>query len=368
MGNNILNGVKGTNQWKEFNIKAVCDSTASEIRIGLIHQGEGKAWFDNLNFSFETVEQRKYNQTAKKYIDHVCEIISKHSLRKDSIDLQKLKIEALGIAGKAKNYADCHLATQYLISSLKDHHSFLMKPKDVKNWQKSSQESTSESKFKFVKHRLLDDFGYLEIPGFHSNDRMNKIKYADAVQMALRYYDQLGIKGWIIDLRNNDGGNMEPMLAGLGPLFNADTVGYLVDVYQNKEPWGYKNGAPFSGSEIGVSATNPVKLIHDQLPIAVITGPKTGSSGEIIVISFIGNKNTKSFGNSTFGISTGNGEFDLLDGAKLFLTSTIMADRNGKKYGGKINPDFVIEQGSGIDDQILKEAIDWLKNQDSSKN
>ncbi len=362
MGNGTLDGVTGTNSWEEFTLQAICDSNAFSVKIGAILYGQGKAQFDDFKFEIDSVENRAPNEMSQRYLNHVSNIIEDHSLMRDSVDLKSLKVKALKIAGKAKNYSDCHLAVQYFIKSLGDHHSFLMKPEVVQNWQNGNDELNSEKQIDYASYEMIDNFGYISVPGFHSNDHNLKIKFADSIQHALRFLDQKNLKGWIVDLRKNDGGNMEPMLAGLGPLFDNEILGYLVDVNGNKNAWGYRNGAPFSDNERGESATFPIELTNQNLPIAVLIGPSTGSSGEIIVISFIENKNTKMFGNPTWGISTGNGEFELLDGAKLFLTSTIMADRTGKIYGGKIQPDYQIEETNGSEDAVLLFSMEWLRN------
>lgn len=349
----------GTADWQNFRLQAICSPNVQTIKIGSILYGSGEAWYDDFKVEISLLEDRKPSNLAIEYIDHFSAIIAEHSLRRDSIDLPLLKKQALQIAGPAQIYSDCHLAVKHMISGLGDHHSFLMLPETYKKWLNADEGSKD---IPFPKHRQIQDYGYLSIPGFHSNDEALKVAYMDSIQMALDHFDQQNVKGWIIDLRKNDGGNMEPMLGGLGPLFSAKTVGYLVDVRGKKESWGYKKNAPFSGGEKGTAATKPVKLQNKNLPITVLIGPQTGSSGEIVVISFIGNKNTRLFGQPTWGISTGNGMFDLLDGAKLFLTSTVMADRTGKLYGGKIMPDVEVKVASNKEkDMELLEAIKWLE-------
>ena len=104
--------------------------------------------------------------------------------------------------------------------------------------------------------------------------------------------------------------------------------------------------------------------VNKKLPIAVLTGNQTGSSGEAVVISFIGNEKTRFFGQPTWGLTTGNGSFDLIDGANIHLASTIMADRNGKKYYGSIQPDEIItEESKTSEDIVLQTAIAWIKRQ-----
>jgi C-terminal processing protease CtpA/Prc len=155
---------------------------------------------------------------------------------------------------------------------------------------------------------------------------------------------------------------MEPMIAGLGPLFNDEKLGSLIDVNNKHDNWYYKNGKYFGDTYTGSSVSNPVRL-PAQLPIAVLTGNQTGSSGEIVVISFIGNARTLTFGQPTWGLTTGNGDFALPDGSKIFLASTVMADRNGKRYTSSIVPDVQVEEKMVEGkDNVLQSAIDWIKS------
>lgn len=179
------------------------------------------------------------------------------------------------------------------------------------------------------------------------------------MQSILKRLYNAQIKGWIIDLRENTGGNMSPMIAGLGPIFDPGKMGSLVDVNGKEESWYYKKGHYLWNDQKVMAVSDPV-VISSRLPIAVLTSSSTGSSGEIVLISFIGNSKTKIFGQPSWGLTTGNGGFDLMDGARMMLASTIMADRNGKLYHGSISPDVLIESNKTHDAEI-KVAIEWLQ-------
>ena len=45
--------------------------------------------------------------------------------------------------------------------------------------------------------------------------------------------DRPGLIGWIVDLRTDGGGNMWPMMAGLGPILGEGIMGWIV--YNNRE-------------------------------------------------------------------------------------------------------------------------------------
>jgi len=355
--------IKGTNGWKDYSISLVCPVDVVKIKIGVILFGKGKLWCKNYSVTFTSIAGRKANALAKKYITAACDTISKNSLVRDSINIASLKEIAFQIAGPAKKYSDCYLAVSYLLESLRpygDHHSFLMKTAEVANWK---NDGSAVSKIEFPSSRIINDCGYIMVPPFHGGNQKIILAYADSLQSAIRKLEDAGIKGWIVDLRLNTGGNMEPMIAGLGPLFSAAKLGSLVDVNNKADAWYYRDGKYFGDDNEGWSVSTPVTLTT-KLPIAVLTGNGTGSSGEIVVISFVGNARTRSFGQATWGLTTGNGSFELADGAKIFLASTIMADRNGKQYTSGIVPDVVIDKMI-VDnvDMVLMAGIDWIKSQ-----
>ncbi len=304
MGYAAANWMKGNSDWKEYYIKAVCPVGTAKIKLGAILYGKGQARFDDYRVELTEVEGRSASDLAINYISAAADTIAKNSLYKDSIDINSIKKTALMIAGPAKTYADCHLAVEYMIESLRpagDHHSFFMSPEVVKGWANTSDESAN---IQYASYKIIDDYGYINVPPFHGGNKKLMVAYADSLQKALKELDQKKIKGWIIDLRTNTGGNMEPMIVGLGPVFTGESLGFLVDVNSKKESWHYRDGTYYWENSPGISASNPQKL-SSQKPIAVLFGPQTGSSGEIVLISFIGNPNTKNIRTTQLGVDHG---------------------------------------------------------------
>ena len=200
--------IKGTNDWKEYSISLICPTDAIKIKVGAILYGKGKAWVKNYNVTLTSIAGRKANRLAKKYIASACETISKNSLVRDSIDIKSLKKTALKIAGSAKRYSDCYLAINYLLESLRpygDHHSFFMKADEVMNWKNNG---SSVSKIEYPSYSVINDCGYILVPPFHGGNQNLLLAYANSLQQAIKNLESLGIKGWIIDLRKNTGGNM----------------------------------------------------------------------------------------------------------------------------------------------------------------
>jgi hypothetical protein len=358
--------IKGKRYWETYTVELVCPEEACSIKIGAILYGKGVAGFDNYRVVLVPVNNRRSNALALRYITAACDTIKKHSLFGDSIDINVMRSRALKIAGQASSYRECHLAVEYLLETLRpfgDHHSFFMTPEEIKNWENSG---SSVSAVQFPTGKIINGYGYVTVPPFHSGNQKLIIAYSDSLQKLLNGLGKMNVRGWIIDLRQNTGGNMAPMIAGLGPLFDTGRLGSLVEASGKKESWSYRDGTYYWGHEPDLSVTQPVRLAQ-KLPIAVLTGSRTGSSGETVVISFIGNSQTRLFGEPTWGLTTGNGAYDLPDGARMMLASTVMADRTGKLYRGPIIPDTHIA-GNKDKDAVIDAALLWLQQQGALKN
>ena len=83
-----------------------------------------------------------------------------------------------------------------------------------------------------------------------------------------------------------------------------------------------------------------------------------------MTISFKGRRKTRSFGQPTHGLSTANQAFQLPDGAAILLTVAIEADRTGKQYGEKVDPDEIVAApapGATEPDATIAAATAWLR-------
>lgn len=161
--------------------------------------------------------------------------------------------------------------------------------------------------------------------------------------------------GWVVDLRPNGGGNMWPMLAALAPLLGSDTLGAFVS-HGSATRWTSAGAQDDGGAmrEYAVGAPGATLDLR-AFPVAVLTGPRTASSGEAVTLAFRGRPFTRSFGAPTAGVSTANAPFPLPGGGLLNLTTARMADRTGRIFGDAIEPDEAVP-----DDAALDAATRWL--------
>lgn len=298
---------------------------------------------------------------ASTYLEEALDIMQNKSLHRASIDWEMLRESAFKIAEHAQTPADTYDAIRYALGELGDHHSHFLTPEHFTQQQQLTMNDIPQPRAKL----LLDKLGFVAIGGFAGRDGD---KYATAVQQLIRDIDAQEPCGWIVDLRENDGGGIGPMLAGLGPILGEGEVGASVDVDGSKEIWSYQNGQAMADGQVFTQVHGPAyKLRASSPPVAVLTGMKTASAGEAMVVAFRGRPNTRSFGLYTAGVPTGNAGYLLRDGALIALTVAVFADRTGQTYDDRIYPDELVDVAWKLtivmDEIIPQPAIDWLLSQ-----
>ena len=122
--------------------------------------------------------------------------------------------------------------------------------------------------------------------------------------------------------RGNQGGNMWPMLAGVGPLLGDSLVGSF-GIGATATRWYYRQGLSGTLHPNGVLDTitqvtvSPVQLRQPNAPVAILIDGVTASAGEDIAIAFRGRPSTRSFGSPSAGYTTINRGSHLPDGASI---------------------------------------------------
>lgn len=289
---------------------------------------------------------------ARTYLDSALTLMQSHSLHRARVQWPKLRQEAVAFAGSAQTPAQTHPAIRRALEGLGDNHSLLIAPTTGTPGQAIALAPRSE--------RLEGRLGYVLVPGFSG---ANGADHAQLYHDLLAQVDGPGTCGWILDLRANPGGNMWPMLAGIGPLLATDGPGAFVSADGSRTPWYYADGASSTApGQIIVRATNPHTLSRSAPPVAVLTSRNTASSGEAVVVAFRGRPDARSFGEATYGVPTANQSFVLADGAILALTVARFADRTGTVYDSPLPPDEAVSGlvGMSTNDPVALRASAWL--------
>ncbi|MEM8527474.1 MAG: S41 family peptidase [Bacteroidota bacterium] len=350
---------KENSDWERIELTIIAPLNADRFRIGASFSGKGKVLFDN--FKIEEVELGSCKPDAETlaFMQEVVDTIKLHSLFKEKVDKEQLLEDWKTLADCKESMKEVYSALGYLLRTI-DNHSFYWSKKQVEKWENTSTQDDYQIELSKGYH-IDDDYAYLTVPSMGSGDLVSQTLYATKMQHLIDSLDHKNIKGWIIDLRQNGGGNCWPMLAGIGPLLGEEVAGYFAED-ENFSAWRYENGGGYQDSTlISKIEGKPYQLKSKKAKIAVLYGSGTGSSGEIVALSFKNHPKAKTFGQHTAGYSTGNVNFTLSDGSMLFLATSVYADRLKNLYPHGVEPDILVEEEGK--DLTLAEALKWLKKQ-----
>jgi len=141
------------------------------------------------------------------------------------------------------------------------------------------------------------------------------------------------------DISYGDRRRLDLALAGAGPLLGEGELGASVYPDGIRRPFWYRDGQAGFGEYVQLRVVAPHRLRDAAAPLAVLLGPRTASSAEVLAAAARGRPHARSFGAPTRGVSAGNRTFELSDHAAVVLTVAATADRTGRADLGPLEPD-----------------------------
>lgn len=311
--------------------------------------------------------------SISRIVNQAMTIIQRDYYRKTEVDWNAISTTLNDRVQRMESCEEAASIMSWCFSQLNEKHSYLMPPAKASEYTGGSAETmVAEAQpqkpalnklvGKIIVAKETEDIGYLTVPWISTTNPEVCTKIADSLQRIIEQLDQSGVSKWIIDLRANTGGNCWPMIAGMGPLLGEGVCGYFV-FPDKRKAWVYKEGAAMHDANIiAKTSGNGYKLKTPVKQIAVLVGPNTSSSGEILALAFKGKSNTTLFGLPTAGFTTANSTYTLRDNSILVLSVCKEADRSGVVCDGKIIPDQQVTTPASFkgDDPVRNTALMWL--------
>lgn len=288
---------------------------------------------------------------AQTYLDEVVGLMKTSSINRKTIDWTAFKAKVDAQAQGAQTIADTYPAIQLGLTLLGDNHSMYYASTGAVIYGNSTVACTDAT---IITGTIYKGIGYVKVTTFNGGGS-DATKFAQSIQDAIKAADSDSIIGWIVDLRGNLGGNMWPMVVGVGPLLGEGICGYFLDPDGNASAWSYQKGSALLNQAELTKVESAYTVRKANPKVAVLTDRATASSGEAVAIAFKGRPNTRSFGKATCGLSTANVTNKLSDGALLNLAQSTMANRSKQAYGSSIQVDEVV-----VAEKVVAEATSWL--------
>ncbi|MDR1564177.1 MAG: hypothetical protein LBS74_04380 [Oscillospiraceae bacterium] len=289
----------------------------------------------NFNIYLVPPSTKKYGKIALQFIDQ-------NGLYTNSAEWKEAKTAAESNLASAKSYDEVLGILNGYIKHAGGKHSYIT--------TSSQQASNAAAPVIMPTYRVQDDVLILTVPEFVGTQDEAK-QYMGILSRAISDEKYSGI---IVDLSGNQGGDMSPMIVGLSQTLPDGILFTYVDKHANATDVTLKDGSIDAG---GFDLKSPASGKKTDVPIALITNEKTGSSGEMTLLCFRGLPNTRTFGQDTAGYATVNKTFYLYDGASIQITCANVKARTGEPFGeDPIAPDVQTKDA-------YKDALAWIKQQ-----
>ncbi|GAA4271801.1 S41 family peptidase [Aquimarina gracilis] len=313
-----------------------------------------------LFFSLSAHSQNEHvtvRDSINTFYNKLFEALEENYLYTKDIDWLGLKPYIKKKALKSRSFEESLKISVKLFDTINGNHLLLFSEKD---WYKStlgkqlshdqfnqSLADAYENGKSFEAKVIEKEYGYVFIPGMLLKDatREELDQAGQKIYDAITKIDQShNIKGWIIDLRLNIGGNSNVMLAGLYHLLGNGTTHLSLDIDKHvKILTSMHNGTLYKNHKIN-TAIKPNLKPKSQVPVALISGIMTNSAGEFVILGFRGRKNTIVIGEESHGNTTANDLYELPYNTKAAITESYGTDRSAK-FTKTIIPDIeVIKQ------------------------
>ena len=281
--------------------------------------------------------------SAETYGKNALSTIDKNGIFAGNDEWKSTYNECLKMIENAKSYDDTYDAIRKALSVGGGKHSMLM--------TKSESQDTTESYDEVLPTVSIDgNIAIIKLPDFLGTAEAGQ-KYAKVAEDFI-HENRDKIKGVVLDLRGNTGGDMGPMATAVSSLLpDGELVYYHYRSYD--VPVTLKNGVVSNAGTGGKSLYPEEKL---NVPVAILTDDMTASSGEALTLCFRGLENTRTFGAPTAGYTSVNMLYNMYDGAQMYLTVAFDKARTGEIFKETpIEPDVAT-------DSPLEAALEWLRS------
>ena len=281
--------------------------------------------------------------SAETYGKNALSTIDKNGIFAGNDEWKSTYNECLKMIENAKSYDNTYDAIRKALSVGGGKHSMLM--------TKSESQDTTESYDEVLPTVSIDgNIAIIKLPDFLGTAEAGQ-KYAKVAEDFI-HENRDKIKGVVLDLRGNTGGDMGPMATAVSSLLpDGELVYYHYRSYD--VPVTLKNGVVSNAGTGGKSLYPEEKL---NVPVAILTDDMTASSGEALTLCFRGLENTRTFGTPTAGYTSVNMLYNMYDGAQMYLTVAFDKARTGEIFKETpIEPDVAT-------DSPLEAALEWLRS------
>lgn len=316
------------------------------------------------------------NEEVLATFDSIYNHMRTQSVFRDNVDWEQLQPKVYELVKEADSIPDLKPGLVAVLEALNDQHGRVYYNNAILAYYRGplkehlkDYDSELYTQIQYVvdypfKVAVIDDIGYVRIVGLPMGDNA---KMANDIQTAICNQAARGAKDWIIDLRYNGGGNLNPMVEGVSAiLMDEGLIGGAKGLTENETMLYKMEEADFYNGDYSIGLLENCE--YEAPPkVAVLTSLYTASSGEALAAILKQRPKTRFFGSKTFGFTTATNWYPVNDSLFVTISTQHFMDREGNVYKDYITVDEELPFKPTNDlskDAAIKRAVEWLHSKD----
>ncbi|WP_225000423.1 S41 family peptidase [Cesiribacter sp. SM1] len=327
-------------------------------------------------FSFQNIANAQMPDSIRHYLDTVITIAQKESFYTHNVNWKSLRKEMYAKAAEARKSSDLKSSFQLMLESLGDYHGGvyfadgamaeyrLPKTRPGSPELDTIQAMLRKKAFRLTSRTIDQQWGYLLIPSIGGIGSEQLTRNARLIQDEVNKINAKGVKGWVIDLRYNPGGNIYAVATGMAAFIPEGA--YLQYIKSNHQPAFRLQMESSNLYTQGFKPTSLEKIEHiipESVPVMVLVSRFTSSAGEMLAYLLRQRKNCIIIGEETGGYCSGTTYLDL-GNVGLNITTGYPIHPNGNIFSS-LQPDLALQtkhSPANIEkDKLVQKAIAMLK-------
>jgi carboxyl-terminal processing protease len=317
----------------------------------------------------------------EKYLTDALALIRSNALFSDTVDWDTVGQQATETTAQAHGYPGTHRLLSSVVKQAGGRHSRLIPPYPVPRpdrqgtaaddqARKADGQEAAAGQERSVGRadaaagpllpaaRIIDGVGYISLPPLPGGAQLAR-RYVTVGSKQIDAAATAQPRGWIVDLRDNTGGDMWPMLAVVAGLLHRGVLGYFARPDHRMQAWSLNRWFVSLGRRPMARARARGRFLRpDQSPVAVLTSSRTASAAEAVLLALRSQSPVRTIGAPTAGMTTANHTHLLRDGSRLMISEAYYADAGRQLITGPIGPDQRAGQDGGGD--ALAAALEWI--------
>ncbi|WP_413661993.1 S41 family peptidase [Microbulbifer sp. CNSA002] len=345
--------VSGTHDWRTVSVSVPRLSKATNAIVGYLMFSSGEVWLGDVQLLQDKTEAES-NKSYDKLKEYALSLIKDHYILRDTIDITEFEQYADDVFMGVQNDDQADAALTALFSKLNHRHLIILNRAKT-----SAHEETRQQKS--VLSLVGNKTALISLPKKFGSEAARQAEFA-RTDALIEKYSENGIQNWIIDLRDQPGGNLVPLF-NLTRQFFSDQQLYSTQLVDGSEEFFWlKDGSVEAGNRASMErslARKDNSTIHHPVSkarVILLISNDTGSAPEMLAQAFSDRENSILIGSETAGLMSSNHTFEFANGTTIALPIGQTTSIRGELIY-KIQPDINTEP-----DEALSVALKYLED------